>query len=304
VSAEIVTSWDTTTRALQAAAPLTGPFPKASFLQAWESHFARPTAETLIVRSADGALPIWIDERTIRFQGEAEVTDYHAPLGSSIEPHLALLGQRFSGFDFSFDSVPIEVQAELLRALDQISTTVAVREHAAALVLDLPTEPSAWLASLSKKHRHEVRRKQRRFVELVGEPVYERRSDVEAFAAFLAMHRGAPGTKATFMTARAEAFFLALLTDVGAFVDQLSVDGRLVAAAFGFADQQGYYLYNSAYEPALAEAAPGIVLIAAMIERSISDGLTRFDFLKGDERYKYHLGAVERPLSVIEGTFA
>jgi CelD/BcsL family acetyltransferase involved in cellulose biosynthesis len=118
------------------------------------------------------------------------------------------------------------------------------------------------------------------------------------------MHRGAPGTKATFMTARAEAFFLALLTDVGAFVDQLSVDGRLVAAAFGFADQQGYYLYNSAYEPALAEAAPGIVLIAAMIERSISDGLTRFDFLKGDERYKYHLGAVERPLSVIEGTFA
>ena len=48
----------------------------------------------------------------------------------------------------------------------------------------------------------------------------------------------------------------------------------------------------------------GIVLIAAMIERSIADGLVRFDFLKGDERYKYHLGAVERPLSVLEGTFA
>jgi CelD/BcsL family acetyltransferase involved in cellulose biosynthesis len=41
-----------------------------------------------------------------------------------------------------------------------------------------------------------------------------------------------------------------------------------------------------------------------LIERSIADGLSRFDFLKGEEPYKYRLGAVERPLSIIEGTFA
>jgi CelD/BcsL family acetyltransferase involved in cellulose biosynthesis len=304
MSAEIVSSWDAATRVLPAASPLTGPFPKAPFLQAWESQFAKPNPQTLIVRSADGAVPIWVDGRTIRFQGEENVTDYHAPLGSSIEPHMTVLRRQFSGFNFSFDSVPIEVRDDLLRSLDPVSTSVSVREHAAALILDLPTEPGAWLASLPKKHRHEVRRKQRRFVDLAGEPVYERRNDEEAFAAFLAMHRRAPGTKSAFMTARAETFFLALLTDVGASVDLLSVGERPVAAAFGFAEQQCYYLYNSAYEPALAEAAPGIVLIAAMIERSISDGLARFDFLKGDERYKYHLGAVERPLSVIEGRFA
>lgn len=304
MGAEIASSWDATTRALHTMAPFTGPFPLAPFLQAWESHFAESTAETLIVRSADGAVPIWIDDGTIRFQGEADVTDYHAPLGPLIEPSVALLAERFSGFDFSFDSVPIEGRTQLLTALDQTATTVATRAHGATLVLDLPTESGAWLASLSKKHRHEVRRKQRRFVDLAGEPVYERRSDSAAFAAFLAMHRAAPGSKAGFMTPRAEAFFLALLTEVGATIDLLSVDGRPLAAAFGFADQQAYYLYNSAYEPALAEAAPGVVLLAAMIERSISDGLARFDFLKGEERYKYHLGAVERPLSVIEGTFA
>jgi len=304
VGAEIASSWDPTTRTLDAEAPFTGPFPHAPFLQAWESQYAEPAAETLIVRSADGALPIWIDHGTIRFQGEADVTDYHAPLGSSIEPSVALLAERFSGFDFSFDSIPIDDRTQLLTALDKTATTVAVRAHAATLVLDLPTEPGAWLASLSKKHRHEVRRKQRRFGDLAGEPAYERRSDSAAFAAFLAMHRSAPGSKATFMTARAEAFFLALLTEVEATIDLLTVDGRPLAAAFGFADEQGYYLYNSAYEPAFAEASPGVVLLAAMIERSILDGLTRFDFLKGDERYKYHLGAVERPLSVIEGTFA
>ncbi len=304
MDAEIVPSWDSTTQSLHSMAPLAGPFPYAPFLKAWESQFAKPNTETLIVHSTDGALPIWIDERIVRFQGEADVTDYHAPLGSSIGPSVALLGERFSGFDFSFDSVPIEGKEELLSALEQVAPSVAVRAHAATLVLDLPTEPGAWLASLSKKHRHELRRKQRRFVDLAGEPVYERRSDSAAFAAFLTMHRAAPGTKATFMTKRAEAFFLALLAEVGASIDLLSVDGRPAAAAFGFADPQGYYLYNSAYDPAFAEAGPGFVLLAAMIERSILDGLARFDFLKGDERYKYRLGAVERPLSIIEGTFA
>ena len=304
MSPEIVSAWDTTSRALPASVPLTGPFPTAFFLDAWESHFAAPPAETFIVRSVDGALPVWIDEGTIRFQGEASVTDYHAPLGASIDSAVSLLGETFTGFNFSFDSIPSDAHTPLFNALDQVATTVVARGHAATLVLDLPDEPEAWIASLAKKHRHEVRRKQRRFTVLAGEPIYERRVDSAAFAAFLAMHRAAPGGKARFMTERAEAFFRALLTDAGASIDVLSVDGRPVAAAFGFADEHGYYLYNSAYDPALAEAAPGIVLLSAMIERSISDGLTRFDFLKGDERYKHHLGAVERPLSILEGTFA
>jgi CelD/BcsL family acetyltransferase involved in cellulose biosynthesis len=232
------------------------------------------------------------------------VTDYHSPLGSSIESSVSLLGRRFAGIGFSFDSLPIEGLEPLSQALIRIGATFTVRRHAAALVLDLPSEPSVWLASLSKKHRHEVRRKQRRFADIVGEPIYERRSDSDAFGAFLAMHRAAAGSKATFMTDRAEGFFLALLADVGASIDLLSVAGRPVAAAFGIADRNAYYLYNSAYDPALAEAAPGIVLLTSLIERSILDGLSRFDFLKGDERYKYHLGAAERPLSVIEGRFA
>ena len=304
MSPEIVSAWDTTSQTFLAAVPLTGPFPTPPFLRAWESHFASPPAETSIVRSVDGALPIWIDQRTIRFQGEASVTDYHAPLGTSIESNVALLSETFAGFRFSFDSIPNDGRTPLLHALDQVSANVAVLDHAATLVLDLPSDPDTWIASLSKKQRHEVRRKQRRFDDIVGEPIYERRTDSEAFEAFLAMHRAAPGKKAEFMTARAEAFFLTLLTDVGASVDLLSVNGRPVAAAFGFADERAYYLYNSAYEPALADAAPGIVLLSAMIKRSISDGLTRFDFLKGNERYKYHLGAVERRLSTLEGTFA
>jgi CelD/BcsL family acetyltransferase involved in cellulose biosynthesis len=35
----------------------------------------------------------------------------------------------------------------------------------------------------------------------------------------------------------------------------------------------------------------GIVLVARMIEDAVGRGYTEFDFLRGDEQYKYRLGA-------------
>jgi len=37
--------------------------------------------------------------------------------------------------------------------------------------------------------------------------------------------------------------------------------------------------------------SPGIVLLSALIERAIGEGLERFDFMRGLERYKLELGA-------------
>lgn len=304
MAAEFASMWDIAARSFRPMAPFTGPFPLSPFLGAWASDAAPPGAETLVVHSQDGALPIWVDGETIRFQGDADLTDYHSPLGDSIDACTALLAQRYAGYRFSFDSLPPEAVGPLVRALERHSADATTTRHSAALAVDLPGDYEAWLSSLSKKHRHEVRRKQRRFGDLVGEATYERRDDPEAFAAFVAMHRKAAGEKGTFMSERAGSFFQRLLTNAAATIDLLSLEGRPVASAFGFADDDAYYLYNSAYEPELVGAAPGIVLLTSMIERSITDGLSRFDFLKGDERYKYHLGGVERPLSVIEGVFA
>ena len=307
MTAAFAPTWELPARTLGPLGPLapfTGPFPLPSFLTAWALVAAPPGAATLVAYSPDGAVPIWIDGATIRFQGEAGLTDYHSPLGHSIDTCIALIARRYAGHRFSFDSLPVEAIEPLERSLARQSARFTTSRHAAALTIDLPADYEAWLSSLSKKHRHEVRRKQRRFVDLVGEADYERRSDPEAFAAFVGMHRKADGEKGTFMTERAEVFFQTLLADAAATIDLLSVGGRPVAAAFGFARDNAYYLYNSAYEPELIGAAPGIVLLGSMIERSIADGLLRFDFLKGDERYKYHLGGAERPLSVVEGSFA
>ena len=74
-----------------------------------------------------------------------------------------------------------------------------------------------------------------------------------------------------------------------------------MAVAFGFEDPDAYYLYNSAYHPAAAEASPGVVLLDRLLDRTMAAGRTRFDLLKGDERYKFQLGAIPRPLFVLEG---
>ncbi len=150
---------------------------------------------------------------------------------------------------------------------------------------------------LGKKQRHETRRKTRRFTELLGAPRLQRGGGVDAVATFAAMHRLSSGDKGDFMNPATEALFAALHDTAGGVIDFLYGDGdEPVAAAFGFEDAATYYLYNSAYLPDAGAASPGIVLVAELIRRAIDVGFERFDFLKGDEAYKYRLGATARPL--------
>ena len=55
-----------------------------------------------------------------------------------------------------------------------------------------------------------------------------------------------------------------------------------------------YLLYNSGYDPAYARMSVGLLNKALTIQWAIASGKRVFDFLRGDERYKYELGAVDR----------
>ena len=68
-------------------------------------------------------------------------------------------------------------------------------------------------------------------------------------------------------------------------------------STFGFEIERKFYLYNSAYEPELSRLSPGVVLVSRLIEESIEQGRKSFDFLRGQERYKYQLGAQAVPLN-------
>lgn len=283
-------------------AAATGPFPFRPFLETWWRHYGIDDRLALVSTDA-GALPLRLSDGRVLFCGDPDLTDYHNPLGEPSEA-IAAAAARFPGTEFSFDSLPDAAATALHAALDTGGHAHTTTKETVTAVLELPDTADEWLARLKKRDRHEMRRKRRRFEETLGGASLERRSDAGAVAIFADMHRAAAGAKGGFMTPEREDFFADLVAGAGATVDVLSADHGPAAAAFAFAEPDGYYLYNSAYSPEAASASPGIVQLAALIESLIADGVPRLDLLKGDEPYKFRLGAVPRPLYRIDGTFA
>jgi CelD/BcsL family acetyltransferase involved in cellulose biosynthesis len=53
-------------------------------------------------------------------------------------------------------------------------------------------------------------------------------------------------------------------------------------------------VYNSGLNPAYLSLSPGWVLLSHLIQWAIENDRKEFDFLRGDEKYKYRFGGVDR----------
>jgi CelD/BcsL family acetyltransferase involved in cellulose biosynthesis len=285
--------WNSVGFELEPVAGRVGPFPRAPFLEAWAGHRANGAVE--IVEGSDALMVLHVVDGVVEFAGDENLTDYHSPLGEGSSELLASYASGRAG-RYSFDSLPCEAAEHVEKGLTLAGLVPRCEQHEAAAVLELADTWEGVMESLDKKKRHELRRKRRRFEEQVGAPVLERRHGDDAVAAFSDLHRSAGGDKARFMTKEMEAFFAALHRDAGGVIDFLVAGGRHIAAAFGFEDQDTYYLYNSGFDTAHAGASPGIVLVELLMRQAVSSGRDRFDFLKGEETYKFRLGASARPL--------
>jgi CelD/BcsL family acetyltransferase involved in cellulose biosynthesis len=292
--------WETFPTDLEPLAPRLGPFPQRPFLEALWHHRSNENSELHLEASPTGACGVVASEGQVTFAGQSNLADYHAPVGPDGANAVVAALERFGGMPFSLDSLPIEAVTPIVEALATVGIETTTSHHEIAAVLSLPSNYEDWLASIGKKQRHEVRRKRRRFEAEFGAIEIERHAK-DAIAVFCQMHRLSAGEKGQFMTVPMEAYFAELLESGGATIHLLLCDGIARAAAFGFETDDGYFYYNSAYDPAAALASPGVVLFSAMIETEIERGAQIFDFLKGDERYKFRHGAEPRQLYVIEG---
>ena len=169
-----------------------------------------------------------------------------------------------------------------------------------ALYLNLPQTWEAFLEKLSGKDRHELRRKIGRLEREVAFEIRRvdggpsRSADMEIF---FDLHRKSRKDKAEFMTPEMEAYF----RDIAARFQErcwlnlsfLKLAGKEVATFFSFDFAGTEYVYNSGYDPDFARFSPGIVLAAYCIRQAIEQGKAGFNFLRGREDYKYHLGGKE-----------
>lgn len=74
----------------------------------------------------------------------------------------------------------------------------------------------------------------------------------------------------------------------------LLLNGRVVAALYGFRSGRRLFYYLGGFDPELSQLSPGTVLIGHAIEQSIREGAGEFDFLRGQEKYKYAWGAKDQ----------
>lgn len=277
-----------------------GPFPFRPFLETVWRYRTKTEAELVAATDGPNTVVLSVADGNISFVGEENLTDYHSPIGHSFEPLLGEILAGHPGHSYRFDSMPHEVAHIVSATLESLGAPSTAVQHDAAAVLSLPSTFEAWLGSLAKKERHEVRRKRRRLEEAFGTPTIKRMGS-DAVQQFCDMHRMSAGDKGAFMTEDMEQFFTDLTTGAEAAVYGLMCNGVMRAAAFGFETDDAYFYYNSAYDVDAASGSPGVVLVASMIETQIERGATVFDFLKGDERYKFRMGAQIRPLYTIAG---
>jgi CelD/BcsL family acetyltransferase involved in cellulose biosynthesis len=85
----------------------------------------------------------------------------------------------------------------------------------------------------------------------------------------------------------------------------LRVDGQYAAGYLDFIYGDEVLVYNSGLNLSVApELSPGILLLAYLIRHAIEQGCKRFDFLRGNEEYKYRLGGRDTKVYMLIATHA
>jgi len=197
---------------------------------------------------------------------------------------------------------------------DTVSTAAIVRRlssrgaeidprHSLCPAARLPATEEAFLAARSRNYRKKMREYERRTATDYGAVVRQSCNAVEASAdlealAVLHRRRWLDASRAF----RSDAYVgfhrrLAVTFLECGWLRLFVMDtpegpiGALYCLAFG----AGYYYYQSGRDPANAKHRVGLVLMQHALRTAIKEGASLFDFLRGQEPYKYTWADIDRP---------
>jgi CelD/BcsL family acetyltransferase involved in cellulose biosynthesis len=283
----------------------------------WWEHLGEGELLLLAVRRDGGELvglaPLFLvqkdGQRMLRQVGCVEVSDYLdiiAVAGLEGQVYQALLDYLAGPQAPEWDCLCLCNLPQESPALTLLKDVAQARGYQAGVkiedvcpVIQLPAGWDEYLEMLDKKQRHEIRRKIRRAegsAALDWHVVGEADDLEEAMDDFIDLHERSSSDKEQFWNDSLKAFFKAIarvFREIGWLqLSFLRIDGHEAAALLCFDYDDAILVYNSGYDPAqYAHLSPGIILSAYCIRHAISLGRRRFDFLQGDEEYKFRFGA-------------
>jgi len=282
--------------------------------EVWWSEFG-DGAEPLLLclpgsEGLQGLAPLMRREGKITLLGDEDLYDYNDLLvrRGGEEHFYNLLFDHLKDEEWdALELFPLPAASPTLRLAPELASQrgyqVEILQEDVCPGLDLPQDWDGYLGGLSKKDRHELRRKLRR-LEGAGDYRWYCRSeprDVESsLDSFFALVRLSREDKDRFMTLQRERFFrnvIGAMAQLGAVrLFFMELEGRQVASALCFDYGHSRMLYNSGFNPEYGYYSVGLLLKALCIKDAIEEGLPYFDFLRGDEPYKYDLGGKDQVL--------
>ena len=322
------------------------PFRSWQWLGSWWRHYgaapgqraARRELFVLAVRDERqdiAALAPWHIERhaargtAVKFLGAGEVcTDYLTVLcqpGTEAEISTALAdwlvesrkqagasaggGARWDRLEFY--GIPRDDRAmnQLVERLAERGALVDRRAADHCWRLELPGCWDDYLQTLSKSHRKQLRRFQRRLFDSgravlrTANTAAEVESALDLLIDLHQRRRRSLGERGCFNNP----CFTAFLRDAARqffelgrlWLCWLELDSRPIACEYQLLGERTVYAYQSGIEPAVLEVEPGRLATLAILQAAVTSGRRTYDLLRGDEAYKAHLRAQPRACSDI-----
>jgi CelD/BcsL family acetyltransferase involved in cellulose biosynthesis len=303
--------------ALWARCPAATPFQSPEWLIPWWRHLGEGALWTLALRSEGrlaGLVPLYVytepgsSERQLFLVGIG-TTDYvdglfdrgfERPGMEGVFAHLEAERHRWDVADFQ----PVRSGSPLLEAPAPAGWSDDVMGLDVCPVLTLPPTVEGLAGCVPSRLLHNLRYYWRR-AEKLGRVSVERATAEtldELREALLRLHaarwstRGLPGVLADGAVERMHQEALPSLLSLGVLrLYALRLDDRIIACYYGFvengsADRRAYY-YLSGFDPEYAPLSPGTLIIGHAVREAIREGAKEFDFLRGQESYKYLWGA-------------
>lgn len=274
----------------------------------------------ITARQPDGRLagiaPLFFTENreglpALMLLGSIEISDYLDVIArpEDLPTFLAALMEHLSGDQAPpwqvLDLYNILENSPTLPVLQAVARNCGWRYAQEALqhcpYIPLPGDWETYLAGIDKKQRHEVRRKLRRAEEQAGAVRWYIASDaasleaeIESFLSLMAQDAEKERFLTGIMRSQMRSSILAAFQAGWLQLAFLEIEGQKAAGYLNF-DYAGHiWVYNSGINLAYRELSPGWVLLGYLLQWANQNKRVAFDFMRGNEDYKYRFGAVDR----------
>jgi len=301
------------------------PFLRHEYLNAWwrtlgGGEWARGDLFTVTARHDEGQLagiaPLFFSENmdnepALMLLGSIEISDYldlivdTPEIPAFFDDLLALLdsGQAPAWSVLDLQNIPDD--SPTLPALKAAAEKRGWRFHQEALqpcpYVPLPGDWDTYLAGIDKKQRHEIRRKMRR-AENYEEPVRwyivedenTLDNEIEDFLTLMAYDQEKENFLTSVMRTQMRASIHAAFKAGWLQLSFLEVGGEKAAGYLNFDYADHLWVYNSGINFEYGSLSPGWVLLGYLLKWANENQRLALDFMRGDERYKYKFGGINR----------